>query len=55
MGNAYKGISDEKFIIAENEMLKHSGVSLSLFEITNVFIDEEQNYIRTYQVGNREN
>ncbi len=50
MGNAWKGISDEKLYESEEEMLKFSNIPISEFDRKNVYIDEE-NYIRTIQVG----
>ena len=50
MGNTWKGISEEKLVEAEEEMLKFSHIPIGDFERKNVYIDEE-NYIRTIQVG----
>jgi hypothetical protein len=47
MGNAYKGISDDKFTQAEKQiLLKYSDLPIESFDISNVYIDDT-NYIRT--------
>jgi len=51
MGNAWKGIDDEKFLIAERKVLAFSGIPYEDFKIDNVIIDDEGNWIRTIQVG----
>jgi hypothetical protein len=39
MGNAWKGISDEKLVDAERRMLSYSGIPLEDFKIDDVEID----------------
>lgn len=53
MGNTWTGVSDEKLEAREKVMLAHSGIPYEQFDIQNVVIDQDGNYIRTYQVGDR--
>jgi hypothetical protein len=55
MGNFWKGISDEAYYDCERRMLKYSGIPLQNFKLSNVVIDEEGNYIRTIEVGDKSN
>lgn len=47
MGNKWAGVSDEKFLVAEKKVLGFSGIPEEEFEISNVVIDEDGNFIRT--------
>ena len=47
MGNTWKGTSDEKLYEAEANMLKFTGLPIEDFDLQNVVIDDEGNYIRT--------
>ena len=48
MGNFWAGVSDDELTEAETRLLKHSGIPMEEFEIRNVEVDEDKNYIRTY-------
>lgn len=48
MGNVWTGVSDSKLVESEKRMLKHSGIDYEHFEITNVPVDNNGNYVRTY-------
>ena len=51
MGNTWKGVNDDRLIAAEQKILSYSGMPLEAFEVTNVIIDEEKNFVRTIQTG----
>ena len=55
MGNSWKGISDEKLDLYEKQIFTFSGLSEDEFEIKNVIIDEQGNFIRTVTCGNPNN
>ena len=47
MGNTWKGVNDLSYKEAEQKLLSYSGIPIDEFEITNVIIDNEDNYVRT--------
>ena len=53
MGNVWKGTSDEKLYETEWNMLKFTGIPPEDFELQNVVIDDDGNFARTIQVGDR--
>ncbi len=53
MGNVWKGISDDGYYSAEAKMLTYTGIPLEDFKRSNVVIDNEGNYIRTIEVGDK--
>lgn len=50
MGNSHV-ISEDKLIEAERKVLSFSGIPYDNFNIHNVVIDEDGNYMRTVEVG----
>ncbi len=50
MGNTLKGVDDEKLLEAERSLFSYSGLDYSTIEITNVVIDDQGNYVRTFQI-----
>lgn len=51
MGNSWKGLSEEKFQEYEKRLLIYSGIPYGNFDIKNIPIDDQGNYIRTIRVG----
>lgn len=49
--NSWTGIDDNKFHEYETKMLVHSGLPIEAFNVSNVVIDDQGNYIRTIIVG----
>ena len=47
MGNCWKGTYPSKLEEYERRMLVHSGLRFEDFDISNVVIDNQGNYIRT--------
>ena len=47
MGNKQIALNEELFLEYEKRMLCHSGIPFSAFQINNVVIDEEGNFVRT--------
>ena len=55
MGNTWTGANDERLLETEKKMLEYSGIELSNFEIKNIVIDDEGNFVRTMEVGDVSN
>ena len=51
MGNALKGVSDEKLAESEKQMLSFIGLPLEDFDMDNVAIDSQGNFVRTIHIG----
>lgn len=51
MGNTWTGVSDEKLVEFEKKLLTYSEIPLDEFELSNVVIDGDGNFVRTIQVG----
>jgi alpha-beta hydrolase superfamily lysophospholipase len=50
MGNYMKGVDDQKLMDAEKALFNLSGLDYSTIKITNVVIDTEGNYVRTFDI-----
>jgi len=53
MGNTWTGVNEKVFLEYEKRMLIYSGIPYEDFDVSNVIIDEDQNYIRTIRVGDK--
>lgn len=52
MGNCETyAITEDNLKIAEQRMLAFTGVPIEEFNIRNVVVDDEGNYIRTFELG----
>ena len=51
MGNAWKGVSEDKLVSSEKKMLSYSGLPIESFTFKNVVIDAKGNHVRTIEVG----
>lgn len=50
MGNFWKGVCDDRLLESEKNILCFSGLPYEQFQIEQVVIDEQKNYVRTIHV-----